>query len=73
MNEIIQTWLEELYSAAIEEAKADIRNNHLWELGYEGEDPNPFTENIENLKAYIEILEEKRREVTGKGGRRNDE
>ena len=58
MNEIVKVWLENLYKREIEEAKGTINNEHLWELGYDGEEPNPHTENIEMLKEYIEVLEE---------------
>lgn len=64
MNEVIKTWLEELYSTAIKEAKATIRNEHIWELGYSGEEPNPHTENIQNLREYIETLEAKQKEIS---------
>ena len=59
MNEIVKIWLENLYKREIEEAKGTINNEHLWELGYDGKEPNPHTENIETLKEYIEVLEEK--------------
>lgn len=58
MNEIVKVWLENLYKREIEEAKGTIKNEHLWELGYDGEEPNPHTENIETLKEYIKVLEE---------------
>ena len=60
MNETVKIWLEELYKKEIEEAKGTIENEHIWELGYDGDEPlNPHTENIEALKDYIEVLEEK--------------
>lgn len=59
MNETVRFWLEELYKKEIDEIKGTISNEHLWELGYDGEDPNPHTENIEVLKEYLEVLEEK--------------
>ena len=49
----------------IEEIKGTISNEHLWELGYDGEEPNPHTENIETLKEYLEMLEEKLKELKG--------
>lgn len=58
MNEIIKEWLKQLYEQAIADAKINISNNHLWELGYNGEEPNPHTEAIELLKEYIEVLKE---------------
>lgn len=63
MNETVKFWLEKLYKNAIEGAKGTISNEHLWELGYNGEDPNPHTGNIEVLKEYIEVLESKLEEL----------
>lgn len=54
--EVIGTWLERLYDEAISEAKADIANERLWELGYTGEEPNPHTQNITTKTKYIEVL-----------------
>ena len=65
MNEIVKIWLEELDNSTkeeikteIEEVKGTISNEHLWELGYDGQEPNPHTENIMVLMEYLEILEE---------------
>lgn len=64
MNETVRIWFENLCKDAIKEAKEAIENEHLWELGYDGEEPvNPHTENIEVLKEYIELLEEKLEEL----------
>lgn len=64
MNELVRIWLEELYTKEIEDAKETIKNEHMWELGYNGEEPmNPHTENIEVLKEYIEVLENKLEEL----------
>lgn len=64
MNETVRIWLEELYTKEIEEAKETIKNEHIWELGYNGEEPlNPHTGNIEVLKEYIEVLESKLEEL----------
>jgi hypothetical protein len=63
MNETVKTWFEELYKNEIEEIKGTISNEHLWELGYDGEEPNPHTENIEVLEEYLERLEEKLEEL----------
>lgn len=65
MNETVKTWFEELYTKEIEEIKGTISNERLWELGYDGEEPNPHTENIETLKEYLEMLEEKLKELKG--------
>ena len=63
MHETARIWLEELYTKEIEEVKEAIKNEHLWELGYDGEEPNPHTENIAMLMEYIEVLEEKLEEL----------
>ena len=66
MNETIKIWIENLENPTVEEIKKEIeevkgtiRNEHLWELGYDGEEPmNPHTENIMILNEYLEVLEE---------------
>ena len=64
MTEMVKIWLEELYTNEIEEARDTIKNEHLWELGYNGVEPvNPHTENIETLKEYIKVLNEKLEEL----------
>lgn len=64
MNEMVKFWFEELYKNEIEEIKTTIDNERMWELGYDGEEPvNPHTENIEVLKEYIEVLDEKLAEL----------
>lgn len=63
-DDIIKVWSEECKSRIINmldqeinEIPGTIKNEHLWELGYDGEDPNPHTQNIENLKEYRKRLE----------------
>ena len=65
MNETVKIWLEELGNSTkeeikteIEEVKDTISNEHLCELGYDGQEPNPHTENIMVLMEYLEMLEE---------------
>lgn len=66
MNETVKIWLEELGNPTAEEIKAEIEevrvaisNEHLWELGYDGEEPyNPHTDNIIALMEYLEVLED---------------
>lgn len=65
MNETVKIWFEELYKKEIEKIKGTISNEHIWELGYDGEEPNPYTENIEMLQEYLELLEEKLEEIKG--------
>lgn len=59
MNEAIKTWLRNLYEDAIKETKEAIKNEHIWELGYDDPEDefNPHTSNIEQLEEYIEVLE----------------
>ena len=63
MSETIKIWLEGLYEAEIRETKVAIENEYIWELGYDGEESNPHTENIRLLKEYLEMLEEKLKEI----------
>lgn len=63
MSETVKIWLKVLYENEIKEIQGTISNEHLWELGYNGEEPNPHTENIEVLKEYLEVLESKLNEV----------
>lgn len=67
INELLEkhraTKIEDLPSnvleAEIADARETIKNEHVWELGYDGEEPvNPHTENMEALREYIETLEE---------------
>ena len=63
MNETVKIWLEGLYESEIRETKVAIENEYTWELGYDGKEPNPHSENIKQLKEYLEILEEKLKEI----------
>ena len=73
MNETVQIWLDDLLEATgkaaleeltvdeiraeLEEVQGTISNEHLWELGYDGEEPlNPHTDNIMTLMEYLELL-----------------
>lgn len=64
MDEAIRQWLVDMYTKEVDEAKGTILNERVWELGYDGEEPNPHTENIARLNAYIGILEDKIKEVS---------
>lgn len=55
---MIKEWLTKLYDEEIENVQQAISNEHTWELGYDGEEPNPHMENIEELMEYIEVLKE---------------
>ena len=63
MNETVRIWLNKLYEDAIKEAKETIKNEHILELGYKGNDNNPHTENIKSLNEYIKVLEELNKEI----------
>lgn len=64
MNETVKIWLKELYIKEIEEVNGTIENLKLCELGYDSNEPvNPYTENIKVQKEYINILEEKLKEI----------
>ena len=57
MNYVVKFWIENLYKSAIEETKGRIKNEHIWELSYNGESPNPHTQNIKDMEEYIDFLE----------------
>ena len=44
--------LEEIFAAELQDTLVNIKNEKLWELGYNGEEPNPHTQNLANLEAY---------------------
>lgn len=50
--------LEDLINRELKDINGTISNEHIWELGYEGDDPNPHTDNIEKLFAYRDVLYE---------------
>ena len=63
-DDLVKVWSEDcklriinMLDQEINEIPDTIKNEHLWELGYDGEDPNPHTQNIENLKEYRKRLE----------------
>lgn len=61
--EIIEKWSKEFKEKVlkfvedeIEDTDGNIRNNHLWETAYVGENPNPHTLNIAYLNEYKKRL-----------------
>lgn len=66
LNPMVQEWLNNLYTEAIEEAEQSLSNERLWEKGYDGEDTNPHTENIETLNQYISVLTQLRADIQPK-------
>lgn len=55
--EVVNRWLDDLLDGAIQETNAQLSNEHIWELGYSGEEPNPHAQNIANLSRYKELLQ----------------
>ena len=58
MNETVKNWLISLYEKEIKESKDAIFNERIWERGYNGEEPNPHTNNIRDIQEYVNVLEE---------------
>lgn len=56
LDPMVQEWLTNLYADAIEEAEQSIKNERIWEKGYDGEESNPHTENISTIEQYISVL-----------------
>ncbi len=63
-REMVKFWFDEfdaklmkLIDDEITEVNEDLKNEHLWELGYEGDEPvNPHTQNIATKEFYKTIL-----------------
>ena len=58
-SEVLTEWktkfkdtLNEVFTAELQNTLGSIENEKLWELGYDGEEPNPHTQNLANLEAY---------------------
>ena len=58
-SEVLTEWktkfkdtLNEVFTAELQNTLGSIENEKLWELGYDGEEPNPHTQNLVNLEAY---------------------
>ncbi len=66
LNPTVQEWLNNLYTEAIEEAEQSLSNERLWEKGYDGEEDNPHTENIETIQQYISVLTQLRTDIQPK-------
>lgn len=66
LDPMVQEWLNNLYTEAIEEAEQSLSNERIWEKGYDGEDTNPHTENIETLNQYISVLTQLRTDIQPK-------
>lgn len=53
-------WWNAMIEKEIEEVRGAISNEHIAELGYERDAPNPHSENIAVMRSYINMLEEAR-------------
>jgi hypothetical protein len=59
MNEIVNEWLIQLINDTIDEAKATISNERIWQNGSVNDDEiNSHEFNIQCNELYIEKLEE---------------
>ena len=59
MNEIVNEWLNQLINDAIDEAKATISNERIWQNGATDDEAIASHEfNIQCNELYIEKLEE---------------
>ena len=47
-----------LFDVEIADVEMTISNEHLWELGYEGDEPNPHSGNIVMYMQYLNALEQ---------------
>ena len=70
-SEVLTEWknkfkhtLEEVFAAELQDTLGSIENEKLWELGYDGEEPNPHTQNLVNLEAYRRWLVASMAEIT---------
>lgn len=63
-EEIVSGWFDDLFTDLIKlideelsDEEANIKNEKIWELGYEGQEiPNPHTQNMVNINHYIDRL-----------------
>ena len=64
MNEMHKFWLSQLFDEEIQEQLGTIKNEELWNLGYEGEPTeNPHPDNIKLRQEYVDILKKLHKKV----------
>lgn len=56
-NEFVSSMIMKTLEEDIKEINGIISNESLWEKGYDGEEPNPHTQNIANWKAVLDAFE----------------
>ena len=60
---LIKRRLIRLFDGEITAVGMTISNEHLWELGYDGEEPNPHSGNIVMYMQYLDVLEQLKEQV----------
>lgn len=55
---LIKRRLIQLFEGEIAAVGMTISNEHLWELGYSGDEPNPHSGNIVMYMQYLDVLEQ---------------
>lgn len=65
LDPISVIWLINMYQKELASALQTRSNEHIWELGYNGPEPNPHTDNISRINKYILYLETKIEELKG--------
>lgn len=55
---LIKRRLIQLFDGEIAVVGMTISNEHLWELGYVGDEPNPHSGNIVMYMQYLNVLEQ---------------
>lgn len=64
MNEMIKNWITQLYEREIEEIKGTISNNKFLIYGAANEEEERiFIQNEVDMKEYLEVLEELKKEI----------
>ena len=60
MSEMAREWLRSLYAGALDETKAAVVSERLWQNGATSDDEIQDREqNIRDLEEYIEVLQER--------------
>ena len=55
---LIKRRLIQLFDGEIAVVRMTVSNEHLWELGYDGDEPNPHSGNIVMYMQYLNVLEQ---------------
>lgn len=60
---LIKRRLIHLFDGEIAVVGMTVSNEHLWELGYDGDEPNPHSGNIVMYMQYLDVLERLKEQV----------